>query len=78
MGGEAEEEEPVNLGQTSQLYLSKWAGLLEPAEGLSDQPTMAEADRIAGESCLAWNPLLCLVMPSGKKLSADKFACTQM
>ena len=48
MGGAAEDEEPVDLHQTSQHYLSKWAGLLEPAEGLFDRPTAAEADRIAG------------------------------
>ena len=48
VGGAAEDEEPVDLGQTSQLYLSKWAGLFEPAEGFLDQPATAEADRIAG------------------------------
>ena len=78
VGGAAEDEEPVDLGQTSQLYLGKWVGLLETAEGFLDQPAAAEADRIAGVSCQAWNPLLCVVTPSGKKLSADKFACTQM
>ena len=48
VGGAVEDEEPVDLGQTSQLYLGKWAGLLEPAEGCLDQPATAEADRIAG------------------------------
>ena len=51
VGGAAEDKEPVDLGQTSQLYLSKWAGLLEPAEGFLDQPAAAEADRIVGVSC---------------------------
>ena len=36
MGGAAEDEDPVDLGQTSQLYLREWAGLLQPAEGLLD------------------------------------------
>jgi hypothetical protein len=48
VGGAAEDEDPVHLGQTSQLYLSKWAGLLQPAEGLLDQPTTAQADGVAG------------------------------
>lgn len=55
MGGATEDEDPVDLCQTSQLYLSKWAGLLQPAEGLLDQPPAAEADRITsvpGGSCV--------------------------
>jgi len=48
VGGATEDEEPVHLGQTSQPYQSEWVGLLQPAEGLFDQPTTAEADRVAG------------------------------
>ena len=48
VGGAAEDEDPVDLGQTSQLYLSEWAGLLQPSEGLLDQPTTTQADRVAG------------------------------
>ena len=48
VGGAAEDEEPVDLHQTSQLYLGKWAGLLQPAEGLLDQPAATERDGVPG------------------------------
>ncbi len=44
----AEDEEPVDLGQTSPLHLGDGTGLLQPAEGLLDQPAAAQADRVSG------------------------------
>ena len=46
--GATEDEHPIHLRESAHLYLGEWAGLLQPAEGLFDQPTTAEADRVAG------------------------------
>lgn len=48
VGGAAEDEDPVDLGQASQLHPGERAGLLQPAEGLLDQPAAAELECIAG------------------------------
>ena len=48
VGGAAEDEDPVDLGKSSQLYQSEWAGLLQPAEGLLDQPAATERDGVSG------------------------------
>ena len=37
VGGAAEDEDPVDVSQSSQLDLGERAGLLQPAEGLLDQ-----------------------------------------
>ena len=50
VGGAAEDEDPVHLMQTAQLDLPNRAGLLQPSEALLDQPSPAQADRIAGMS----------------------------
>jgi len=46
--GATEDEQPVHFLQTSQLDLTQWACLLEPAEALLDQPSPAQANGIAG------------------------------
>jgi hypothetical protein len=45
--GAAEDDQPVHFVQLAQLYLAQWAGLLQPAEALLDQPAAAQADLIA-------------------------------
>src|ERR1039458_1157528 len=45
--GTTEDEQPVHFLQPSQLYLTQWAGLLQPAEALFHQPAAAQADGIA-------------------------------
>jgi hypothetical protein len=47
VGGAAEDEQPVDLGQTSQLDLAQWAGLLQPTEGLLDIATAAGYPTVA-------------------------------
>src|SRR5260370_42143888 len=49
--GATEDEQPIHFLQTPQLDLAQRAGLLQPSKALFDQPSTAEADRIAG---LAW------------------------
>ena len=48
VSGAGEDEDPVHLMQTAQLDLPNRAGLLEPSEALLDQPSPAQADRVAG------------------------------
>ncbi len=43
VGGAAEDEDPVQLGEASELNLAQRSGLLEPAEGFLDKPSLAQA-----------------------------------
>src|SRR5258707_12535203 len=48
VSGAAEDEQPIDLVQSAQLYLADRAGLLEPSNSLFDQPSAAQADGVAG------------------------------
>ena len=48
MGGASEDEGAVDLGQSADLHLGQSGRLLQPAEGLLDQPAATQADRITG------------------------------
>jgi hypothetical protein len=45
--GAAEDEQPVYLRKSPRLHLLQWAGLLQPAEVLRNQPLSAQADGIS-------------------------------
>ena len=46
-----EYEQPVHLRESSQLDLAQRASLFQPAKALLDQPTPAQANRVAGLPC---------------------------
>ena len=48
VGSTAEDEDPVDLGPDLAASLGERSGLLQPAEGLPDQPAAAQAQGVAG------------------------------
>ncbi len=51
VGGAAEDEGAVDLGQSAHLHLGESGCLLQPAEGLLDQPAATQADAVTSVPC---------------------------
>lgn len=45
--GATEDEDPIDVMQSTQLHLADRAGLFQPSETLLDQPPATKADRVA-------------------------------
>ena len=58
VGGAAEDEQPVDLVQSAQLYLADRSGLLEPSKSLFDQPS-AEVTMAAAIKPLRFSTSVC-------------------
>lgn len=51
MSGATEDEQPVDLFESAQFYLSQRVGLLQPSDALLDQPSPAQADSVPSVPC---------------------------